>query len=66
MLGAILPDDEDLVALEANKSWRVIYVYFPVALYVFLILSLLFIIRYDSIQFLVLEKRDEEAKKAIG
>lgn len=56
--GYLMPDDEDTVALAASNNWRIIYIYFPVALQLFIILMMLTVVRYESIKFLILQKKD--------
>lgn len=53
LLGAILPDDKDTDALRKTNLWLVFYIYVPVGLQVIFLLSLIFIIRYEPIKFLI-------------
>ena len=52
-LGAILPADNDIPALKADERWRVLYFYFPGTMLILVILLFLFVIRYDSVKFLI-------------
>lgn len=65
-LGIILPDDDDFDALVATDRWLVIYAYYPISLFLLTFLAFVFIIKYDSVKFLVVQDKEEEALKAIG
>ena len=41
------------------------YAYFPIGMMVFIIVNLLFIVKEDSIKFLILKGKVKEARKAI-
>jgi len=63
--GAILPDENDTIALVNTNAWLVLYVYFPVGNILLLIFLLLTVIRSEPIKFLVVQGRDIEAIAAI-
>lgn len=63
--GEILPDDEDTAALKSSNTWRLIYFYFPFVLYLITILGLLFVVRQDSVKFLMGKGKKVEAKAHI-
>ena len=63
MLGEFLPDTKDHAALKASEIWRLNYFFFPCALFTVALLSLTFIVKYDSIKFLVKQNKIPEAKK---
>lgn len=50
----IMPDDKDTAALIADTNWRIIYIYFPVALQIVILLAMVFVVRYESIKFIIL------------
>ena len=62
MLGEILPDDLDTDSLRNTERWRIIYVYFPVTLYILTLFGFIFILKEDSIKFLVSKENEKEAK----
>jgi hypothetical protein len=43
--GEILPDDKDVETLKKSNSWKIIYGYFPLALYCVTIIGLLLFIK---------------------
>ena len=53
MLGEILPDDKDTDSLRNTERWRIIYVYFPLTLYIITLSGFIFILKEDSIKFLI-------------
>ena len=50
LIAVILPDDLDTEALEANRSWRIIFG-LPLATYALILLGLMFLLPYDSPKF---------------
>ena len=52
--GYLLPDDKDTQALVDTNRWLIIYVYFPIALQLFIILMMIFVVRHESVKFLIL------------
>ena len=50
LIAVILPDDLDTEALEANRSWRIIFG-LPLATYALILLGLVFLLPYDSPKF---------------
>ena len=65
-LGFIIPQNNDKKALMADKRWRIIYVYVPLAIFFIQYLGLIFIAKYDGIKYLIRTKNDlSEAKLAI-
>ena len=65
-LGAILPDDTDKEALIETQKWRIIYFYFPGAMYIVAFVGFWVLLPYESIGFCATHDRDSEAKKAIA
>lgn len=65
LLGAILPEDTDKVALKETNRWLVFYLYIPVGIQVIFMISLLLIIKYEPIKFLIDQGRNEEAMYAV-
>ena len=63
LLGEILPEDTDKDALKETEKWRIMYFIYPGAIYLVTLLSLIFIIKYDSIKNLITKGKIEEAKK---
>ncbi len=53
LLGEILPDDQDTDSLKNTERWRIIYVYFPVTLYALTLFGFIFILKEDSIKYLI-------------
>ena len=51
ILGEILPSDTDIEALEKTENWRIIFLYFPLGLYVLFALLLRFFITYEPIKY---------------
>lgn len=60
-----VPQDDDEEALATTSSWRVLYGYFPLACHLTTIIFLAFFITYDSVKFLIVEEKVQEAKFAI-
>ena len=65
LMGAILPSDKDTTALIETDRWLVFYIYVPVMVQIIFLLSLLFVIRYEPIKFLIRQGRTEEALQAV-
>ena len=63
--GAYLPADSDIDNLKNTERWRVLFFYFPLALYITFGLILVFSIKFDSIKFNITKNRNKEALKAI-
>jgi hypothetical protein len=64
--GEIIPDNDNEQALKDDENWRIIYVYFPVALYGLVLIGFLIICRNDAVKFLINdETTKKEAKVAI-
>ena len=53
MWGEYLPSDKDTWELEHTNKWRVIYFYFPASLYLLYLIALLFVLKEDSIKYLI-------------
>ena len=53
MWGEYLPSDKNIPELEHTNKWRMIYFYFPASLYLLYLLAMLFIIKEDSIKYLI-------------
>jgi hypothetical protein len=52
--------------LIVDENWKIIYIYFPLALYALTLVGFLVIIRNDAVKFLINDnKKVKEAKKAI-
>ncbi|CDW72682.1 sugar transporter family protein [Stylonychia lemnae] len=64
LMGAGLPDQEDTKASEDSNFWRIIFG-FPWVFQIIQVSAFLFIVRYESIKFLIDHKRDNQALKAI-
>ena len=64
-LGYILPYNQDVQALKETDRWLIIYFWFPLILYVCMILGLVFVVRYDAIKFLINSGSTIDAKLAI-
>lgn len=64
-LGEFLPPDDDIEALKVTDRWLVIYVWFPVTMQLLCMLCLTFVVRYDSIKFLIVKGEYEEAIKHV-
>ena len=62
LLGELLPDEKATAALKASEVWRVFYFYFPAAMYIVVLLALLFTIKHDSVKNLVTKNRRAEAR----
>ena len=50
LMALILPDDEDHLALAANKNWRIMFG-LPIAMYFLMIVGFVFFVQYDSPKF---------------
>ena len=62
----MLPNDDDTEGLKATNNWRIIYVYVPVTCYIITLSGLFFIIKEDSIKFLVMKgDRENETKNHV-
>lgn len=62
----MLPNDDDTEGLKATNNWRIIYVYVPVACYIITLSGLFFIIKEDSIKFLVMKgDRENETRNHV-
>jgi len=59
-----IPDDNDVVALKENESWRLVQG-LQLIVFVIILIYLLTLVRYDSPKFYVTQKQDEQAKKVI-
>ena len=64
LIAAILPADDDVVGLEANGSWRIIFG-LPLVSYTLILVGLVFLVPYDSPKFYVASLRRSEAVKSI-
>ena len=53
-IGSLLPADDQYDQLMETQNWRIIYVYFPASLYIFTIFGFIFIIKEDSIKYLIM------------
>ena len=65
LLGELLPDDDDKAALKKTERWRIMYAYFPIAYMLLIIFGLVFVVKHDSIKFLITKGKVKEARKAI-
>lgn len=63
--GELIPANDDTPALIADDNWLIIYVYFPVAMNLVVILAFVFLIRQDAVKFLIGNDKQEEAQLAI-
>ena len=63
-LGALLPDDTNHLSLYDTRRWLFIYA-FPIVMFSCTILGMLFVIKQDSIKFLVVKGNTKEAMKHI-
>ena len=63
--GALIPPNDDIPALIADKNWLIIYVYFPVTLYLLILFSFLFVFTNDSVKFLIVNNDKKKALKAV-
>ena len=59
-MGAGLPDDNDTEALMSSNFWKIIFG-LPIIFYTVLVSGTLFVIRYDSPKFLIMNGKLEEA-----
>ena len=64
-LGFIIPSNKDEQGLLTDTRWRIIYVYFPVAMFIAQYLGLILIAKYDGIKYLITKNNIAEAKLAI-
>ena len=51
--GEIIPDNDNEQALIDDENWRIIYFYFPVALYGCILVGYLVFLRNDAVKFLI-------------
>jgi len=51
--GELLPDDKDTKKLETTQNWRIIFFYFPAALYAIMLFLFIFYIRWDPVKLLI-------------
>ena len=65
LLGEFLPDADDTEGLRKTNNWRISYVYFPVAVNLLVILGMLFVMKHDSIKFLINNNNIKEARLAV-
>ena len=61
----VLPDDDDTEALEKTKNWIYPYLICPGGLYLIGLLGLLCIVREDAIKFLIVNGKNDQARKHI-
>ena len=61
----VLPSDEDIAALESTNLWIFPYLVFPSLLFIITLLGQTFIVTEDSIKFLIVNKKEEEARAQI-
>ena len=52
-MGALLPNDKDTDALVETDRWLIFLIYVPITLQLVFFLSLVFIIKYEPIKFLI-------------
>ena len=64
-LSYILPHDDEKEKLMNNQSWRIIYVVFPEALFCLQFIGIFYIIKYDTIKYLIKKNNILEARLAI-
>lgn len=64
-LGFIIPSNGDEQGLLTDTRWRIIYVYFPVGMFIAQYLGLILIAKYDGIKYLLTKNNMEEARLAI-
>ena len=64
LIAVILPDDTDVEALQANKSWRVIFG-LPLVTYTMILIGLVFLLPYDSPKFYMAQNQKRKAIKSI-
>jgi len=60
-----VPKDDDIEGLMNTNNWLIFYVYFPVSVLLLIMFLLLTIVRYESIKFLIVNNRLDEANKAV-
>lgn len=60
-----MPEDDDTEGLKQTDRWRIIYVYIPGFIALLILFSMIFIIREDSIKFLISQGNHTEAKNLI-
>ena len=51
--GEILPPNDDDEKLAQDQNWKIIVVWFPLAIYGLILLMFIFVVRNDSIRFLI-------------
>ena len=64
LIAVILPDDTDIEALRANRSWRVIFG-LPLITYSMILLGLVFLLPYDSPKFYMAQNQRRKAIESI-
>ena len=53
-LGFLLPDENsDDDKLRDSNRWRIMYAYFPISIYLILLLGLFTIVKYDTVKFVI-------------
>lgn len=57
LMAEILPDDDDKEALKKTERWRIIYAYFPIGFSIIILTGLVFVVKEDSIKFLILKNK---------
>ena len=58
----VLPNDEDIVALKTTNLWMFPYLVFPSLLFIITLLGQTYIVTEDSIKFLIVNKKEREAR----
>lgn len=61
-LGFIIPDNKDEQGLMTDSRWRIIYVYFPVGIFITQFFGLILIAKYDAIKYLLTKNNLDEAR----
>jgi hypothetical protein len=64
VLGLGLPEDKDKVAIKNSEFWRII-LGFPFITITLCMFGMIFLVRNETVKFLVIKKRDSEALAAI-
>jgi len=52
-LAYLVPDDNDIAGLLADKRWKIIYAYVPIGIYSIMMIGLFTYVREDPIKFLI-------------
>ena len=52
-LGFILPSNDDIDALIEDKKWKIIYVYFPIGMFLVQFIGLMVFAKHDGIKYLI-------------